>query len=81
MYALLAMDSEGALADGPGLPRDADGRHVRCDAAVAAICVMSKVLLRLRVAGPGTADELRPRLTFAMEAMIREFVGPDIGPR
>jgi hypothetical protein len=35
----------------------------------------SKILLRLRALGPGTADELRPRLAFAMEAMIREVVG------
>jgi hypothetical protein len=39
---------------------------------------MSKVLLRLRVVGPGSADELRPRLKFAMEAMIHEVVGPDV---
>jgi hypothetical protein len=37
----------------------------------------SKILLRLRAVGPGTADELRPRLAFAMEAMIREVLGPE----
>jgi len=40
---------------------------------------MSKVLLRLQVAVPGpAADELLPRLRFAMEAMVREVVGPDV---
>jgi hypothetical protein len=28
------------------------------------------------VVGPGSADELRPRLKFAMEAMIQEIIGP-----
>jgi hypothetical protein len=36
------------------------------------------MLLRLRVVGPGSADELRPRLKFAMEEMIRELAGPDV---
>jgi len=40
---------------------------------------MSKVLLRLQVAVPTpAADELLPRLRFAMEAMVREVVGPDV---
>jgi hypothetical protein len=34
--------------------------------------------LRLRVVGPGSAHELRPRLKFAMEAMIQEIIGPDV---
>jgi hypothetical protein len=35
------------------------------------------ILLRMRAAGPGTVDELRPRFAFAMEAMIREVLGPE----
>jgi hypothetical protein len=30
------------------------------------------------VIGPGTEDELRPRLRFAMETMIREVVGKEV---
>jgi hypothetical protein len=30
------------------------------------------------VVGPGSADELRPRLKFAMESMIRELAGQDV---
>lgn len=37
------------------------------------------MLLRLQVSVPAAAvEEFRPRLRFAMEAMIRELVGPDV---
>ena len=40
---------------------------------------MSEVLLRLQVAVPApAADELLPRLRFALEAMVLEVVGPDV---
>ena len=79
MYALLPMDSEWALAQ---MSLDFLGTHMADTFGAMRLSppseFMSKVLLRLRVAGPGTADELRPRLMFAMEAMIREFVRSDV---
>jgi len=78
MYALLPMDAEWALAQ---MSLDFLGTHIADTFGAMQLSppseFMSKVLLRLRVVGPGSADELRPRLRFAMEAMIREVLGPE----
>jgi hypothetical protein len=79
MYALLPMESEWAIAQAS---LDILGTHMADRFGAMRLSppaeFMSKVLLRLRVVGPGSADELRPRLKFAMEAMIHEVVGPDV---
>jgi hypothetical protein len=79
MYALLPMDAEWAMAQ---MSLDFLGTHIADTFGAMQLSppteFMSKVLLRLRVVGPGSADELRPRLRFAMESMIREFAGPDV---
>jgi hypothetical protein len=78
MYALLPMDAEWAIAQAS---LDFLGTHMADQFGAMRLSppaeFMSKVLLRLRVVGPGSADELRPRLKFAMEAMIHEVIGPD----
>jgi hypothetical protein len=77
MYALLPMDSEWAIAQAS---LDILGTHMADRFGAMRLEppaeFMSKVLLRLRVVGPGSADELRPRLKFAMEATIQEIIGP-----
>ena len=79
MYALLPMDAEWAIAQAS---LDMLGTHMADQFGAMRLSppaeFMSKVLLRLRLVGPGSADELRPRLKFAMEAMIHEIVGPDV---
>ena len=79
MYALLPMDAEWAIAQAS---LDMLGTHMADQFGAMRLSppaeFMSKVLLRLRVVGPGSADELRPRLKFAMEAMIQEIIGPDV---
>ena len=77
MYALLPMDAEWAIAQAS---LDMLGTHLADQFGAMRLSppaeFMGKVLLRLRVVGPGSADELRPRLKFAMEAMIQEIIGP-----
>ena len=77
MYALLPMDAEWAIAQAS---LDMLGTHMADQFGAMRLSppaeFMSKALLRLRVVGPGSADELRPRLKFAMEALIQEIIGP-----
>jgi len=79
MYALLPMDAEWAIAQAS---LEMLGTHIADQFGAMRLWppaeFMSKVLLRLRVVGPGSADELRPRLKFAMEAMLQEIIGPDL---
>ena len=79
MYALLDPSADWAAAQ---VSLDVLGTHIADQFGAMALSppteFRSKVLLRLRVIGPGTEDELRPRLSFAMESMIREVVGPDV---
>jgi hypothetical protein len=79
MYVLLPMDAEWAIAQAS---LDMLGTHMADQFGAMRLSppaeFMGKVLLRLRVVGPGSADELRPRLKFAMEAMIQEIIGPDV---
>lgn len=78
MYALLPMESEWAMAQ---MSLDFLGTHLADTFGAMSLSppseFMSRVLLRLRVVGPGSVDDFRPRLAFAMEAMIREFAGHD----
>ena len=78
MYASLEPEDDWAMAQ---VALDLLGTHVADEYGAMQLSppmsFASKILLRLRAVGPGTADELRPRLAFAMEAMIREVLGPE----
>jgi len=80
MYALLDPDTDWRLAQ-VGL--DLLGTYLSDELGGMALSppleFNSKMLLRLQVsAQAAAAEELRPRLQFAMDAMIREAVGPDV---
>jgi hypothetical protein len=82
MYAVLDPDADWKLAQ---IALDFLGTHLSDTPPFGGMILsaptefMSKVMLRLQVAVPAhAADELLPRLRFAMEAMVREVVGPDV---
>jgi hypothetical protein len=80
MYALLDPDADWKLAQ-VGL--DILGAYLADELGRSVLSppleFMSKMLLRLQLSVPAAAvEEFRPRLQFAMEAMIREAVGPDV---
>lgn len=82
MYAVLDPDADWKLAQ---MALDLLGTHLSDTPPFGGMILsapmefMSKILLRLQVAVPApAADELLPRLRFAMEAMVQEMVGPDV---
>jgi len=79
MYAGLEPEDDWAMAQ---VALDFLGTHIADEFGGMALSPPmrfgSQILLRLRALGPGTADELRPRFAFAMEAMIREVLGPEV---
>jgi hypothetical protein len=85
MYALLDPDADWKLAQ---IGLDLLGTHLVDEPPVGRMVLsppmefMSKMLLRLQVSLPAAVAEVfRPRLRFAMEAMIREAVGPEVQVR
>jgi len=81
MYALVDPDSQWALAQAS---LDLLGTHLSDTAPFGGmrlsppVAFDSRVLLRLQVLVPADAvGELRPRLAFALETMVREVLGPD----
>jgi hypothetical protein len=81
MYALVDPDAEWTLAQAS---LDLLGTHLSDTVPFGGmrlsppVAFDSWVLLRLQVFVPADAvGELRPRLAFALEAMVREVLGPD----
>lgn len=82
MYALLDPDGDWPIAQ---MALDVLGTHLADTPPFAGMTLsppmefMSRILLRLQVGVPTSAmDELRPRLEFALEAMVREILGPEV---
>ncbi len=82
MYALVDPESDWPIAQ---MALDVLGTQLSDTAPFGGMILsppmefMSRILLRLQVGVPTSAlDELRPRLQFALEAMVREFLGPDV---
>lgn len=78
MYALLDPDADWQLAQ---MALDLLGTLLSDEFGAMRISAPmgfhSRILLRLRVLAPEAVEEFRPRLRFALEAMLREVVGPD----
>jgi hypothetical protein len=85
MYAFVDPDSDWPIAQ---MALDVLGTHLTDTPPFAGMTLSppmkydSWVLLRLQVGVPTSAvDELRPRLEFALEAMVREILGSDVPAR
>jgi hypothetical protein len=82
MYALVDPESDWAIAQ---MALDVLGTHLSDTPPFGGMILSppmeydSRILLRLQVGVPTReVDELRPRLEFALEAMVREILGPDV---
>jgi hypothetical protein len=85
MHAFVDPDSDWAIAQ---MALDVLGTHLSDTPPFSGMTLSppmtydSWILLRLQVGVPTSAvDELRPRLEFALEAMVREILGRDVSAR
>lgn len=82
MYALVDPQSKWPIAQ---MALDALGTHLSDTRPFAGMILSapmefdSRILLRLQVGVPTSGmDELRPRLQYALEAMVREILGTEV---